>query len=325
MKTNLLKTMMWGSLLAAGWAASGSPLQRADVPAEPAWVLHLDCDGLRPTVIGQYLLTEMEKPEAQAKLAAFESIFSFDLRKQLHGLTLYSTGTSPQDGVLLVYADFQAERLVTLAKAAHDSRHTSYREHVIYNWIDDNKKEREGVKPRVYAAIQGTRVIFGQREERVARALDVLDGGAPNLSTSSEFSMLGAEGETSFLEGAARKLDLPEGDPNAAIFRLAKQIRLQMSEAGGQATARLTLEANDEEIAGHMATIAQGLVALLKLQKDNPESARLADGLALKQDGPRLVASLALPSSDVVAMMKADAARKAARKAQREREASERR
>ena len=97
--------------------------------ADPTWVLHLDCDALRPTAIGQFLLAEMEKPEAQAKFAAFQSIFNFDPRKQLHGLTLYSTGKAPEDGVLLVYGDFDADRLVTLAKAGEGLSETTYKQH----------------------------------------------------------------------------------------------------------------------------------------------------------------------------------------------------
>jgi hypothetical protein len=45
-----------------------------------------------------------------------------------------------------------------------------------------------------------------------------------------------------------------------------------------------------------------------------PEAVKLANALALKQDGPRLVVSASLPASEVVEMMKADAARKAAKK-----------
>jgi hypothetical protein len=319
MKPNLLKLLFCvGTLATAGLTGLGlaAPLQRADVAADPAWLAHLDCDGLRPTPIGQFLLSEMDKPDAQAKLAAFQAIFSFDLRTQLHGLTLYSTGDNPKDGVLLIYADFDAERLLTLAKAAKDSQSTTYKQHVIYNWIDEKKKARNGVRPRVYAAIQGKRLVMSQTEARVAAALDVLDGATPNLSASKAFPQLGAAGDTSFLEGAARKLDLAAEDPNAALFRLSRLARLQVSGNSQQVSAVLTLEANDEETAGQMVTVAQGLVALMKLQKEKPEAAKLGSAITLKQDGPSIVAKATLPANDLIEMMKADAARKAARKAQ---------
>src|SRR5260370_39303335 len=100
--------------LAAGSLTSmATPLQRADVPAESAWMLHLDFDGLRSTAIGTYIMDELDKPDAQAKLSAFQSIFNFDLRTQLHGVTLYKSVASSEVGVLLVSADLDSCRLVT--------------------------------------------------------------------------------------------------------------------------------------------------------------------------------------------------------------------
>jgi len=282
-------------------------------------VLHLDCDGLRPTAVGRFLLAEMEKPEARAKLAAFQTIFNLDLRKQLHGLTLYSTGKAPEDGVLLVYADIEPERLITLAKAAKDYQSTPYKQHTIHDWIDDKKKAKDGVKPRVYAAIYGGRiVVFAQRQVRVAQALDVLDQAAPNLAGNTVFAQLGAGGSTGFIQAAARKLDLPDSNPNAAMFRLAKGARLQVGEAQGQLRATLKLEAGDEEVAKQMASVGQGLLALMKLQQNNPGSVKLAESLSLKQDAAGVVASLAISTDEAIELMKADAARKAQKKAGRE-------
>ena len=296
-----------------------APLQRADVPAEPTWVLHVDCDALRPTAVGQYLLAEMDKPDAQSKFAVFQTLFSFDPRKQLHGLTLYSSGNAPEDGVLLVYADFDPERLVTLAKAAQESRNTTYKQHVIYNWIDDKKKAKNGVKPRTYAAIQGAHVvIFAQQEAWVAKALDVLDRAAPNLSNGNVFPQLGAAGDASFIAASARKLDLPESTPNAAIFRLAKLMRLQVGEANRQVTATLSIETNDEDVAKQVAFVVQGVVALAKLQKEKPEAGKLAEALSLKQDGASVVATLAMPAADAINILKADAERKAQKKAEKD-------
>ena len=307
------------SLIAATLTVLSAPLQRADVPADPTWVMHVDCDRLRPTAIGQFLLAEMEKPEAQAKFAAFQSIFSFDPRKQLHGLTLYSTGKAPEDGVLLVYADFDPQRLVTLAKAAKDYQSTTYKQHPIHNWIDDKKKAKNGVKPRVYAAIQAGRiVVFAQQEARVAQALDVLDRAAPNLAGGMLFPQLGATGSASFIQAAARKLDIPDSTPNAAVLKLAKMARLEVGEAQGQLKATLNLEAGDEEVAKQMASVGQGLLALMKLQRDKPGSVKLAEALSLKQDGAGVVVALAVPAADAIEVMKADATRKAQKKAKAE-------
>jgi hypothetical protein len=312
MNTNFLKSALWAcGLVAATVTAPSAPLQRADVAAEATWVLHVDCDALRPTAMGQFLLAEMEKPDAQAKFAAFQSIFNFDPRKQLHGLTLYSTGKAPEDGVLLVHADFDPDRLLTLAKAAKDYQSTTFKQQTIHNWVDDQKKAKNGVKPRVYAAIQGGNVVvFAQREARVAQALDVLNRAAPNLAGSGGFPQLGTSASTSFIQAAARKMDIPDSAPNAALLRLANSARLEIGEAQGQLKATLNLDAGGDEVAMQIATVGQGLLALMKLQKDNPGSVKLAEGLSIKQDGPGVVATLTVASADAIELMKADAARK---------------
>lgn len=320
MNVNFLRTAFYAcGLAAAGLPALAGPFQRADVAAEAAWVVHVDCDSLRPTAVGQYILAEMDKPDAKAKLAELQTTFNFDLRKQLHGLTLYSTGKAPEDGVLLVYGEFDADRLLTTAKAAQDYQSTPYKQHVIHNWIDDKKKPVKGVMPRVYASLVGARIlVFAQQEARVAQALDVLDRASPNLAASGVFPQMGAGDSASIIQAAARRLDLPDSTPHAAILRLAKGSRLQVGEGQGKIKASLSLETSDPEVAQQMAMVGQGLLALLKLQKDNPSSLKIAEGLSLKQDGAGVVATLAIPTGEVIELMKADAARKAQKQAEKE-------
>jgi hypothetical protein len=314
MNTNLLKWTLGTCLCTAGWLTPAALLQQADIAASPAWLLHLDCDALRPTAAGQYILAEMDKPSEKAKLAIFQTIFSFDLRTQLHGLTLYGTSPAPEDGVLIVYADFDPERLVALAQAAKGYQSSAHGQNVIHNWIDDKKKPQNGVQPRVYAAIQGNRVIFGQREPAVAQALDIIAGISPNLAGSKIFPDLVTPAKGTVIEAAAQKMKLPDSDPNAALLKMSQSVQLAVGESAKQFTAVLTLTADNDEIAGHLLSIAQGLVALGKLQTDKPESVAVANALTLQQDGSRVMGTLVLPADQVVQLMKTKAAQDAAKK-----------
>jgi len=307
-KTTQVIVLSFGLLVPFGHA---TPLQRSDIAADPTWVLHLDCDRLRPTAVGQHILAETEKPEAQNKLAAFQAMFKFDLRTQLHGLTLYSVGDTPEEGVLLVYADFDPEHLATIAKGANDYKDLTHNDHVIHSWIDDSKKEKNhGSKSRTYAAAQGSRVlIFGQRQTAVAKALDVLDLSSANLSSSKSFPAL--ESKTAFLQAAVQKISANGSDPNAAVFRLSKSIRFEIGEDQRQVTAKLQLTANDDDVAKQIASVGQGLVSLMKLQKDRPEASKLAEVLSLKQEASDVIVSFSIPAGDAIGLMKADAARKA--------------
>jgi hypothetical protein len=314
MNMNNLKSIICagaGCLVMGALAVSAAPLQRAEVAASASWVVHLDVDGLRPTPVGQYIESQLDQSEAANKLAAFQTIFGIDPRTQLHDLTLFGAGTN---GVLLVHADFDAERLTTLAKAATDYQSTTHNQHVISSWIDDNQRKKHGDPRRTYAAIQGKRVIFGQRESMVAQALDVLDGSEPNLSSSSKFSQLGASGDTSIIEGAARDIQLPGNEPQAEILKMSKLVLLQLGQQQNKIQGTLTLEANDEETATKISAIGQGLLALLQLQQQNTGAVKIAQALKVHQDGTTVTASLSMPADDVINAIKADAARKAAKK-----------
>jgi hypothetical protein len=88
-----------------------------------------------------------------------------------------------------------------------------------------------------------------------------------------------------------------------------------LGEEQQQLRGALTLVADSAEVAAQVSTIVQGLAALMKLQKDKPESVAIANALDITQNGPRVVGNLVLPAAQAVEIMKADAARKAAQKA----------
>jgi len=304
-----------GSCLLGGIITStAGPLQRSDVIKDPVWILHLDCDALRPTAVGKYVLDEMQKPDAEKKLAEFQTIFGIDPRTALHGVTLYGTSVAQEDGVLLLYADFDAARLTTLAEGAKEHKSTKHGKHVIHGWRDEKKPEKDGVKPRTYAAIHGGKVvIFGQKEGRIAQALDVLDRTKPNLAASTQFGSFGDGGENAVIVGAARKLDLPASDPNAAVLKQSKMASLSLGELQGKVQGTLKLEADSEEVAKQMESVGRGLVGLLALQKEKPENGKLAQGLSIQQEGARITVKLSLPAADLVGMMKFGAAKKTAK------------
>lgn len=313
-------TFLCASIGAIAGTLLAGPIKRADVPGEPGWVLHLDVDGMRPTTVGKFLLAELNKPEADNKISSFEAMFGFDPRKALHGITIFNAGAGQENAVMLVYADFDAERLTKLARGARDYASVKHGKHVVHNWIDDKKEKalkqqgKEGAAPRTYAAITGNRVLFSERREALTKALDVIDGASTSLSQSKNYTDLGTG--NAFLQASALKLDLPQSDPSAAIFRMAKAIRLGVSETNGKMMLQGTLDANNEEVAGNMTSIAQGMISLLKLKTDKPEEAiraRVAEALKVQQNGSTLNISMAVPSTDVVEYMKADAARRAAK------------
>jgi len=295
-----------GCLLLAIAAVAGS-LQPSNVMSDPVWVVHLDLDSLRQTSIGRQLLVELDKPEAQKKLEAFQSVFNLDPRKDLHGVTLYSATKSEPDGVALAYGDFDSERLLTLVQANQDYEVTAHGTNKIHSWIDEKKKSRDGDQ-RTFGAIHGGKVlILGRKESRIAEALDVLNGKQQNLSTNKTFAQLGAGGTGAFLTGGARALELPGNDLGAAVLNQAKLVLLNARETQDQAELKLTVETANAETAKQVGDVCRGLVAVLTLQTDKPEAVKLAKAIAVDQNVSAVLVKFTMPTGDLIDLIKSRA------------------
>lgn len=305
-----MTTKLWtGMMCLAAGAALAGPLQRSQVAANAVWMAHLDVDKLKQTRIGQHVLAEMEKPEAKNKLAAFEAIFSFDPRRDITGITLYGTGTRPNQGILLLHGSFDTQRLITLAKAGQNYASSEHRTHVIHAWTDEKKAAAGRKDARTFAAVHGGSVVLGQTQEAVAAALDVLDNVSANLGSTGYFLDVAGTG---FLQAATRKMEVPEGQPHSAMLRQAQYLSLTAAETAGQFQLNCFAQAASPEAAQSMHQVAQGLLALASLQTNKPEAVKFAKAIHLAQSGENLTATLTLPAADVIEEMKRKAAEKEA-------------
>ena len=296
-----------GSGLWMAATALAGPLQHSNVVSDPAWVVHLDCDALRQTSIGKQLLMELDKPEAQKKFEVFQTVFNLDPRKDLRGVTLYSATKSGPDGVALAYADFDAARLLTLVQANQDYEVRPHGTNKIHSWIDEKKKSKDGDQRTFGAIHKGKVLILGQKEGRVAEALDVLEGKQPTLATSQRFAQIGASGSSVFLTGGARALELPGNDLGAAVLNQAKLISLNAQETQDKAELKLTVETASAETAKQVGDICRGLVAVLALQSDKPDVVKLAKAVTVDQNAADTLVRFSMPVADVIELIKGKA------------------
>src|SRR5262249_44879151 len=155
-----------------------------------------------------------------------------DLRTALHAVTAYGASSKSEDGVALIFADINAERLLTLAKQAEDYKSSAYGEDRVHSWIDVKKRARTGGCPRTYASIYDNRaIVFAQRESRLKEALDVLRKAKPALPEST-FPSFGAS-EGGILQACARQLSIEGGDTRAAVLQMSRLTVLNVRESQG--------------------------------------------------------------------------------------------
>lgn len=300
----LAKLQLVALISLAAVAAQAGPIPRNQISADANWYLHADIDQFKQTQLGKYVLEQLAKPEAKEKLDAFKTIFGFDMTTSLHGLTIYGPGNKPEEGVLLVTADFDADRLTTLAKGAKEYTGTPHGKYTIHSWIDDSKKQRS------YGAIANGVVIFSQKADRVGAVLDVIDGSKPNLNSVPDAAKLGVTEKSAVLLGAARQANVPGDNPVANMLKNVNSLALSAMENGTQLQTELRLTTGNDESARQIVSINQGLIALLAMQSDKPEVVKLSQALSVAQSNNAVNIALKLPVADTIKMIQDAEAKK---------------
>jgi hypothetical protein len=303
----MFKRILFFSVLAAvvcGLSAGAAPLKRADVMSDPGFVLHIDFDGLRATSVGKAILADLQDPDIDSKLQAIQSIFSFDPRTQLHGATVYSTSRTPPEGVLIVYAEFDSNRVVALGNFAHGYETITNGSYLIHTWIDDKAKTNDEDSAHIFAAIKDNRIILSKSEFSIVTALDVLSGNAPNLGAGKELPELGDGGKGNVVQAIVHKFEFDNKGPNAAIFKMSKIVHFELGETDDKIAATLSFEAKDTDTATQISAIAQGLIALLKIQQGNPDLLKVANAVSIHQDGAVVTANASMAVKDMNDLIK---------------------
>jgi hypothetical protein len=229
--------------IAAVCSVAGAPLKCTDVGAEPARLLHIDFDAMRAAYVGKYFLYQLDKPEMHSNMITFQSIFGFDLRRQLHGMTIYTAGSTPNDSVVITYADFEAAQLMKLLTGGDSAFTSTNHQHVIYSWIDKNKNSANPDGVRKYAAILDGRLVAGNARRTVVDALAVVDGSAPSFSPQKAAKEFDTPGVTNFVLASAQNLEFLGSDPKVALLKSSKWVKLRASESDEVLRATLTVDA----------------------------------------------------------------------------------
>jgi hypothetical protein len=240
-----------------------------------------------------------------SNMVAFQSIFGFDLRGQLHGMTIYTASSTPNDSVVITYADFEPARLVKLMTGGEAAFEITNNQHVIYSWVDKNKNSSNPDGVRKYATILDGRMIAGNTRQTVIDALAVVDGSAPSFSPQKAAKEFDTPGATNFVLASAQNLEFLASDSKVALLKLSKWVKLEAGESNEMLKATLMVDAGDGQVAQQMSVVAQGLITALALQKENPWAAKLAGGMTVQLEATGFRVDISVPSEEAMAALKA--------------------
>ncbi len=254
-------------LLGLAATLSAAPVDFAQVAADAGWLAHLDVDGLRQATLFQkaYQRLVEDQPNVAKQLDALHALLAMDVRRDLHGMTLYGKRLGAAEGVLLVHADLDPKALAAKAQWLPEHKIIAYGAYELHTWADTDRK---GPRRLLAGAFhRSTLVVFAPGVEELKAALDVLDGRSPRLAGDSPLAVA-VPPNTALLARAIRLADaeLPFKSP---LVTQSETISIALGEHEGTwfGEARLTLKS--AQTAEQIRAILEALRAMGELQADD--------------------------------------------------------
>lgn len=278
----------------------------AVVAADAQWVVHVDLNTLRGTVLGKELIGQIEKQMPPASETGELRIDFQKLLSTVGSATAYGTNfnNDPKkvDGALIARGTPDLRKiteglLVQLSlmepKKIKEVSDLGYDAYLIDNEV-------------IIAFPPEPVIIVSKSKAQVQKARDVLRGSATSLAKSPNSALQALLGErpNAFIFAAsvvpAEKI-IPDDAPQARILKMANAGALSISEETGTTAARVRFVAASEKNADSLMKILNGLTAMLAMaSSENRQVAEFLNSAKVARDNNTVTLDLAYSSAGLI-------------------------
>lgn len=297
-----------GTLLLTIAVAVAEPFSPRSVPTDARWVMHLDLAALKATDIGRMLLDESMQGDAVQQIESAKAMFRIDPREDLDAMTVYGSGSTADNAVVLLQGRFEQAPLVELVQTMEAYSVMPHGNHPIHSWIDPT----QGNGTRSYGALVGARTLLvSQDMPSLQRALDVHDGSARNLSqvggNALRTESLREDGVLLGITADLRDVDLSFNPMLSSFSTDTERFTLTLGESAVHGTTlALDVQRKTAEQASEMAQMMRGLLMMgaIQMQQENPATADLLQKVQITTAGNALQMRLRYPTDKLTALIR---------------------
>ena len=292
-------------------AAMAGGLVKEQVSAQAKWVVHLDVEAAWASALGQFVLDKIEKDGKADQIQKFADVFGFDLTKDLHGITLYGESYNPADGVAIVNATVNKDKLLGLLAQNAGHQEIAYGDFVLQRWTQ--KPEGPGDDGARYGTFyRDDLVIISRSVTALQHAIDVMGNPASSLAGANAPSLLPPVSAGAFLVAAATDIKLPaEAAPKAAMLKNIAGGSLEFGQDGDNVFLNLRLTTKTDADALRLRQMAQGLLAFAQMavqhladtNQPTPPWAVLVPAAVVDGQGREAHLGLSLASQEFTALL----------------------
>jgi hypothetical protein len=287
----LVAPFAFAALALATVAVPAAPFQSKNIAAGAKWVIHVDVDAIRDSKIVKKAFATC--PILKNSGMVFDMIrdkAGIDLRKDLHGITLYGPDSDKKHAVAIVFATVNKTLLTEKAQKAADHKLTRRGGIEIHSWTAKHFGKTE---PGAGAFYKDDAIVFAADVDGVSKAIDVLSGKSPGNSNP----LL-----TGTVRGATvivRAAEIPD-NVNCPILKQVKSFRVALGENDGKSFARKRIIMKTPEAAQQVKAVNDGFKALMSLYfADDADMMKIVEGSTSTLRGSTVTVRWEAPVEDV--------------------------
>lgn len=277
----------------AAAAIQAAPLDSRQVAADAKWLVHIDVDALRDSVVMQQTWDReaTRRPDVEAWVAAIRDQMCMDPAKDLHGILAYGSTPGSAEGVLIVNGAVDHTHFVEKVSKAPDYRAGTHREFKWYSWV-------QGDGPVTCGFFQPGLLVFAKTKELATKTLDSLDGKLPALAPDHPLIQAAPVGTILLIRASGlADASVPFKSP---LITQAQSLQIAWGEHESTSFSEVTLMLKTAEAADNVRTALEGLRATALLQYGtNPGLEKLLKRMKITIADSTVKAATAAPAEEV--------------------------
>ncbi len=275
-------------------------LDRAIVPADTPFLVHLDLRAFKNTSLAEAVLSGMsdELDLDGMEFDEVEAEFGVHPLKDFHTVTVFSVTGGAEGGVAVVRTSARIDALVTRL-SGEEGYHTVERGGLTLHAMEDE----------FFAYVQAVDaerlVVISDDPEQVVGAVQVMRGKRKSLARAKNPALRARPMPDAFLFAEVGPIlsDILDDSPASQVGRLAKGVTLHIGERKDQTFVRAEVQSSDDRSAGEVASVLSGALSLARLagRDELPSFALdLIDGIDVTRDGDTVRIDLSVDSQTLV-------------------------
>jgi hypothetical protein len=286
----IVLAVLFGLMLSS--QALAATLQKNIVPADAAWVIHLNLEQVLSSRLFEQIRQNEKWDRMLAERTRFTKKFRVDPLKDIRGITVYGMGHDEKQAVACITGAFDKTHLLGLLE--FDDRHQEipYGNAIIHNW---DRHE--------YAAFVGENMlILGKSEDILKAALDVISGAKPDITGSEAGASLNQVPGDSLFTGFAHNISaLITGQGAPAVFRKAETALLHVREQGSDMILQAEMGVGSPQDADNIEQILKGLLAMVDMYREEiPAGIHVPEDVQISKTGTSVRVQIAYPSMELM-------------------------